>query len=119
MFAMTGQVTEAASALPLDEHKMEQAMTVLEREVGGVDDKDPRQVAQFARKLTDLTGMKLDEPMREALNRLEAGEEPESIEAALGSQMDADDPILAKEHAGGKAKKQRPAPVRDQTLYEL
>ena len=33
------------------------------------------------RKLTDVTGLKLGPGMEEALNRMEAGEDPEQVEA--------------------------------------
>ena len=66
----------------LDEEKMEQAMMALAGEMEGVNEDDPRAMAHFMRKFSALTGMELGEEAQEAMRRLEAGEDPEQIEAA-------------------------------------
>lgn len=51
--------------------------------MAGLESEDPRALAHFMRRMSDETGEPLDAEMSEVLNRLEAGESPEEIEAAL------------------------------------
>lgn len=76
----------------LDESQMEAAMTVLERELGGLDDSDPepRQLARAMRAVGDATGMEMGPRMEDLLSRLEAGADPESLEAEMGD-LDSED----------------------------
>lgn len=119
-FAMTGRAKgddEGAADLPVDEHKMEQALSSLAGEAESINEDDPRQAAQLMRKFSKMTGMEFGGGMEEALKRLEAGEDPESIEAEMGDLMEGEEPFVM---GGGKSGKQRRgAPARDNTLYEL
>ena len=122
MFAVTGRAKEDSGLddLPLDESKMERAMETLAREADTIDENDPRQAANLMRKLTDMTGIELGSNMQEALRRMEAGEDPEQVEAEMGDLLEEEDPFLLPGKKGGKAGKQsRPAPLRDETLYDL
>jgi putative FmdB family regulatory protein len=101
----------------LDETEMEKAMGVLEREFAHVDDDDPRQAANLMRKLTDMTGLKLGPTMEEALKRMEAGEDPEQVEAEMGDLMEGEEPFLFQE--GTRAGCGRRPPLRDEKLYDL
>lgn len=101
----------------LDETKMEKAMSLLAREAENVDEEDPRQAANLMRKLTDMTGLNLGPGMEEALNRLEAGEDPEKIEAEMGDILEAEDPFGLKEKSID-VQKYRPPRV-DEKLYDL
>ena len=107
--------------LPIDESKMERAMTALAREADGLSEEDPRQTANLMRKFSSMTGMELSGGMKEALNRLEAGEDPDTIEAELGDRLEKEDPfILPEKDKQGRTKgATRPAPRRDKTLYEM
>jgi putative FmdB family regulatory protein len=101
----------------LDEPRVERAMESLAQEAAGLDDSDPRQAANLMRKFSEATGMKMGEGMEEAMRRLEAGEDPESVEAEMGDRLEKEDPLTpggAKKRGGRKA-----APSRDKTLYEL
>jgi hypothetical protein len=70
------------------------------------------------RKLSDMTGLKYTDPMREALGRLEAGEDPEAVEARMGDILEEEEmPFVLPEKRRGSH--QRPAPRRDDTLYEM
>ena len=102
----------------LDEPRMEKAMESLAEEASGMDDADPRQAANLMRKFTAATGMKMGEGMEEAIRRLEAGEDPETVEAEMGDRLEKEDPLSP---GGGKKSrgKKRAAPTRDKTLYEL
>ena len=100
-----------------DEGKMEKAMSLLEKEVGHVDENDPRQAANLMRKLTDMTGLDLGSGMEEALRRMEAGEDPETIEAEMGNILEGEEPFSLKKKLL-KASKYLPPRV-DETLYDL
>ena len=101
----------------LDESKMEQAMNLLAKEADHMDENDPRQAANLMRKLTDMTGLNLGASMEEALQRMEAGEDPEQIEAEMGDLLEGEEPFNLKEKSS-KILKSRP-PVKDEKLYEL
>ena len=80
-----GRSETTEDGLPnVDEGRLEQAMQTLARESEGIDDGDPRQMARLMRKVYDCTGLSLGEGVDEAIRRLEAGEDPETIEEAMG-----------------------------------
>jgi hypothetical protein len=119
-FAVTGRAREEGDMddLPFDESKMTQAMEMLAGEAERINEDDPRQAADLMRKLSHMTGMELGGPMEEALQRMEAGEDPDQIEADMGDLLDGED---AFQFAGKKGKlgRRRPAPKKDDTLYDL
>lgn len=124
LFAQTGQAREEGGEegppLPMDESKMERAIDALAREADSVSEDDPRQAAGLMRKFSSMTGMELGAGMKEALNRLEAGEDPDAIEAELGDRLEREDPfVLAGKERRPRGKASRPAPSRDKTLYEM
>jgi len=109
---------EANPAMPdLDESKMEKAMSLLAREAERLDENDPRQAANLMRKLSDMTGLNLGPGMEEALSRMEAGEDPEQIEADMGDLLEGEDPFDLKKKAGNSLKKA--PPKVDEKLYYL
>lgn len=120
-FAFTGKATEDSDMedLPFDESKMEKAMNMLAGEAENINEDDPRQAANLMRKLTDMTGMELGPGMQEALKRMEAGEDPDAIEAEMGDLLENEEPFLMPEKKGGKKGATRTAPRRDETLYDL
>ncbi|GAB4377257.1 MAG: zinc ribbon domain-containing protein [Calditrichia bacterium] len=103
---------------PIDETKMEQAMAMLAKEADKIDENDPRQAAQFMRRLSDMAGIKMGPTMEEALHRMEKGEDPEKIEEEMGDLLEEDEPFLfeAKKMMKGIRK---PKPRVDDTLYDL
>ena len=119
-FAVTGKATEDGDVddLPFDENKMEKAMQMLAGEADKINEDDPRQAANLMRKLSDMTGLELGESMNEALKRMEAGEDPDAIEAEMGDLLEEDEPFLLPEKKGGKSTR-KTAPRRDETLYDL
>ena len=123
LFAQTGRAKEDSGdgpALPIDESKMERAMDALAREADGISEEDPRQAAGLMRKFSSMTGMELGAGMQEALNRLEAGESPDAIEAELGDRLEKEDPFILPENKKSRSKgATRPAPRRDNTLHEM
>lgn len=103
--------------LPMDEAKMEKAMNLLAREAEGINEDDPRQAANLMRKLSDVTGLNLGPGMEEALRRMEAGEDPDQIEAEMGDLVEEEEPFMLGEKGGRRVK--RAKPLHDETLYEL
>jgi len=115
-----GQKEEpAADGLPpgVDESKLEKALMGLAGEIEGVDENDPRQMARIMRKLTEAAGLNLGDGMEEAISRLEAGGDPEQVEAELGDLFDADNPF-APQGIKGLRRKFIP-PDHDGKLYTL
>lgn len=119
-FAVTGRAQEDGGMedLPVDENKMEQAMQMLAGEAHNIKEDDPKQAANLMRKLTAMTGLEMGAGMEEALSRMEGGEDPEQIEAEMGDILENEDPFQAASRKGGKFAK-RPAPKKDETLYDL
>jgi putative FmdB family regulatory protein len=116
----TSQNRGEADDMPLpdlDESKMENAMNLLAKEAEQIDEEDPRQAANLMRKLTDMTGLHLGPGMEEALTRMEAGEDPEKIEAEMGDILEEEEPFGIKEKYL-KLSKQLPPKV-DEKLYDL
>jgi hypothetical protein len=66
---------------------MEREMMRLMAEAEGLDEKDPRQLGRFMRRMSEVSGEPLDEEMEEAVRRLELGEDPEKIEEEFGDLM--------------------------------
>jgi putative FmdB family regulatory protein len=106
---------EGAPELPMDEARLEKAMGMLEREMAGLDENDPRAAAGLMRKLADAAGLDLGEGMQEAISRMEAGEDPDQVEAEMGDVMANPDELSP---AKKKAPARKPAPKVDEALYE-
>ncbi len=69
------------------------------REMENLDENDPRALGGFMRKMAAQTGESLGEEFDEVVGRLEAGEDPDSIESKMGDALgggegmgDMDDP---------------------------
>jgi len=120
-FAFTGKAKESSDLddLPFDESKMEQAMNMLAGEAEKMNEDDPRQAANLMRKLSDMTGMQMGSGMEEALQRMESGEDPEQVEAEMGDILEGEEPFILPDKKGKGIKAKRPAPKRDEALYDL
>lgn len=118
MFSVTGKNNDGdeATDLPLDEARLTTAMGKLAVEAENMNEEDPRQAVNLMRKFTEMTGVKLGNGMQEALRRMEAGEDPDSIEADMGDVLEHEDPFALNNYT---VKHRRTAPRHDETLYEL
>jgi putative FmdB family regulatory protein len=112
-----GDDSDKAGMPDLDESKMEKAISLLAHEAEHLDENDPRQAANLMRKLSDMTGLNLGQGMEEALSRMEAGEDPEQIEADMGDLLEGEEPFDFKKKAGRLFKKA--PPKIDDKLYSL
>ena len=108
-FAFTGKAKEDSETddLPFDENKMEKAMQMLAGEADKINEDDPRQAANLMRKLSDMTGLELGAGMNEALKRMEAGEDPDAIEAEMGGLLEEEEPFLLSEQKGAAKTRKR------------
>ena len=116
---LSGAKEEADGGMPdIDESKLEKAMGLLESEAGKINEDDPKQAANLMRKFSDMTGMNLGSKMEEALDRMEAGEDPDQIEAEMGDMTDDEAPFTFDKKTG-KIGFNRSTPKKDDTLYDL
>jgi len=107
--------------LPVDETRLERAVSALEKEASAVDEEDPRQAARLMRRFADATGLKFSPTMEEAMRRMEAGEDPEAIEEEMGELLESEEePFVFPGEQGSRAPGGRRAPpARDEKLYDL
>jgi len=112
------QESEDADLAGLDESKMERAMEALMQEAQTMNEDDPRQAARMMRKLYDTMGLEPTAGVEEAVRRLEAGEDPESVEQELGDVFESENPFDLSSVKKAFRGKTLP-PAKDDTLYEL
>lgn len=120
-FAVIGRAKEKDADDPLaglDETKMEHALEGLMRDAEGMNEDDPRRMADLMRKFSDKTGISLGENMEEAISRMEAGEDPDQIEKDMGDLLEGDD-AFSLEGMKRKMRSGSRPPIHDETLYEL
>ncbi len=105
-----------------EDARMDAALGAMEREFSGVDENDPRAMARMMRKMSELTGEKIDGEMEEVVRKLEEGADPESLEEQLGGEPPEDGgptetPGDAKE-TKHRFKARMTAPRKDPKLYD-
>lgn len=115
-----------ADGLPpgVDEAKLMNAFASMSGELERLDEDDPQQAARAMRRLFESSGLRLGEQMAEALGRMEAGEDPDQIDAELGTALDDGDPFAAPPVRGGAERlralrREFLPPARDETWYPL
>jgi putative FmdB family regulatory protein len=98
-FAMTRGLKESAPAaegsgedgppMPdFDDPRVERAMMEMERDMAHLDENNPRHMAHMMRKMKDLMPPgSIPKELDVAIKRLEAGEDPEKIEADMGDVL--------------------------------
>jgi len=105
--------------IPIDESKMDRAMSMLAHEVEAIDDNDPKQAAGLMQKMSDLTGMPLNKSMKEAIERMASGEDPDKVEADMGDILENEEPFELPSKKCLVNNKRQQAPRVDETLYDL
>lgn len=121
----------AAGGDPAEDARMEAAMSAMEREFSSVDENDPRAMARMMRRMSEITGEKIDGEMEEVVRKLEEGADPDSLEEQLGGGAESegmDDPYGEGAGPAGapqdpkeprhRFKARRTAPRRDPKLYD-
>lgn len=84
--------TETAGGEPpmpdLDDPRVERAMMEMERDMESLDENNPKHMAHMMKKMKDLMPPgSMPKEMDIAIKRLEAGEDPEKIEADMGDVL--------------------------------
>lgn len=103
----------------LDESKVEQAMNALATRAEQLDEENPRQAAQLMREFVQATGMPLGEGMESALERIEAGEDPDKVEEEMSDLLDEDPLGATSKKSIGRIRQRILPPHVDPKLYEL
>ncbi|WP_221030876.1 FmdB family transcriptional regulator [Actomonas aquatica] len=73
-----------------DDPRMEAAMAAMESEFANVDENDPKAMGRMMRRMSELTGEKLDGEMEEVVRKLEEGADPDSLEDMMGDESGGD-----------------------------
>ena len=76
-----------AKMTPSQRTRAEREMFRLMDQAESLDERDPRQLGAFLRRMTEIVGDDGGPEMREAIRRLEAGEDPEKIEEEYGDLL--------------------------------
>jgi putative FmdB family regulatory protein len=72
----------------MDDPRVERAMMEMERDIKGLDENNPKHMAHMMRKMKDLMPPgSMPKELDTAIKRLEAGEDPEKIEADMGDVL--------------------------------
>ncbi len=108
-----------------DDPRLEAAMSAMEGEFANVDENDPKAMGRMMRRMSEMTGEKIDGDMEEVVRKLEEGADPESLEEQLGAggpdeeAAEGDEtPAAAREEARHRFRARRSAPSRDPKLYD-
>lgn len=124
-FAALRGVPEPAAAGPDAEgdDRLERAMMSLAEDpaaLAALDGNDPKAAASLMRRLYESAGLPTTGAVEEAIRRMEAGEDPEAVEAELGDALD-EDPLLGAgpPEETERARRRFLPPRRDPELYEL
>jgi hypothetical protein len=116
--AGSGDVAAGDDGPGADDPRMEAAFSQLEREMGSIDENDPRAMGRMMRRMSELTGERLDGEMEEMVRKLEEGADPEKLEAELGSALGEGEPGLDDDMGMGGGFGGMP-PSRDPNLYDF
>jgi putative FmdB family regulatory protein len=106
--------------------RMEQAAARLGDRLQALDDDnaDPREAVRVMRELADAGGLRFNAEVREAMARIEAGEDPEKVDETFSEVFDTDNPFEPDGDASGAAQgravlRRLRGPVRDPKWHEL
>jgi putative FmdB family regulatory protein len=98
---------------PAEARRFERLMDEMSTDIDKIDENDPRQIGRFLRKFGEATGEDLGPEFREAVGRLEAGEDPEKVEEELSEAFgDEEGDEEGGPFPGGSYS-------RDEKLYEM
>lgn len=106
----------------LDEERLEGAMESLLSEMGDLEEdesEDPRRLAHFFRRFGETTGLELGPRMEELLARLDAGQDPDTLEDELGDEVEDEEALEEFFRLKRAVGQRRSRPRVDDTLYFL
>ena len=112
-----GDFSDELGDAPIDEAKMQSAVERLGGRLDAAADDDPRQAAALMREFTEASGIQFNRDIREAMPRIESGEDPEAVGAEMDEIIGTGEDAFAP---GDRARAGKiPPPTRDETLYDL
>ena len=76
-----------AKMSPAQQARAEREMFRLMEQAESLDERDPRRLGAFLKRMTEIVGDDGGPELREAIRRLEAGEDPEKIEEEYGDLL--------------------------------
>jgi hypothetical protein len=74
-----------------EDARMDAAMGEMEREFASIDENDPKAMARMMRRMSELTGEKIEGQFEEVVRKLEEGADPDSLEDQLGPEEQGED----------------------------
>lgn len=105
--------------VPIDEARMEGAMEAMAGDFDRMGDgEDPRQAAALMRKFSDLSGLRFNGEIEDALARMSKGEDPDAVGEDLDAMMEGGAEPFVPEGRGRRLRRLLPA-ARDPKLYDL
>ncbi|HRC84521.1 MAG TPA: zinc ribbon domain-containing protein [Thermoanaerobaculia bacterium] len=104
----------------VDEERLGAAMESVFGELEASGEEDPRAMVQAMRRFGEAAGVEPGPRMEEMLRRLEAGEDPDAVEAELGGGEEGAEPGLEELFRARRAARgRRKQPRIDKELYYL
>ena len=104
----------------LDEDRLAGVMESMMGELESLGDtEDPRQMASLLRRFGDASGLEMGPRMEEMMSRLEAGEDPDALEAEMDGDFDEEEGLEEFFRLRKKGWKVSRKPRQDDTLYFL
>jgi hypothetical protein len=114
-----------------EDPRLEAAMSAMEGEFAQVDENDPKAMGRMMRRMSEMTGEKIDGDMEEVVRKLEEGADPDSLEEQFGAaepEGDEEGPASPGSAVAGaeeprpearhRFRARRSAPSRDPKLYD-
>ena len=105
----------------IDEGRIEKAMTSIAAELEGLDKRNPQQAVVMVRQIMDQAGIELGDNIKEAMGRLESGDNLEEIETSLADSFDDEAKLFSNKPSGMLKVIRRKLfpPTIDPKLYDL
>ena len=122
---VSGAVKEEPGGEAAGAERMGQAAEQLGERLQALDDDDadPREAVRVMRELASAGGLHFNKEVREAMARIEAGEDPEKIDEEFSEVFDTDNPFAEGEAEGAPRGvswlRRLRGPARDPKWYDL
>ena len=99
----------------IDESRMEKAMDAMSGEIDRLGDTDdPQKAAELMKRFSEASGLKFNGDIRDAINRMVAGENPDKVSEELDAMM-----LSGKDAFAQDASRKKAPPAKDPKLYDL
>lgn len=113
-----GDASDELGDAPVDEAKVQDAVARFGQNLDAADGADPRRAAALMREFTEASGLNFNRDIRDAMRRIESGEDPEAVGAEMDDIVGDGGDVFAPGDRG-RASAGKPPPTRDVTLYDL